>query len=237
MRVLLTRPRAQSERLATILRRRGHEAIFSPLMEIRFVEGAAAIDLAGVHAILATSANGIRALSERTPQRDIPVFAVGPQTAAAAKALGFGSVKDAQGGSLNLAKAVGMWATPDSGTLVHPTGSDYPPQLARALAKKGFRVRTEVVYETIVTPILTEEAVAQLQAQGLGAVMLFSPRSARLFVTAVETAGLEDSVKGLRAVCISSATAEALGALELHSVAIASSPNQDSLIALLEKQA
>ena len=38
--------------------------------------------LDGVQAILATSANGVRALARRTPRRDLPLFAVGPQTAA-----------------------------------------------------------------------------------------------------------------------------------------------------------
>jgi uroporphyrinogen-III synthase len=233
MRVLLTRPHADGEALAAMLRRRGHAVVVSPVMEIRFVEGAQ-LELAGVQAILATSANGIRALARRTSRRDAPVFAVGPQTAAEARALGFASVKDAQGDSIALAKAVKKWAVANAGILLHPTAKDHTPHLATVLSEEGFHVRTEPLYETIEMPRLTQEAVAQLHAQETDAVMLFSPRSAKLFSTAVGRADLREAMPSLRAICISSAAAEPVSPLGLKEIAIAISPNQDSMIALLE---
>lgn len=236
MHVLLTRPCADSQTLAEILRQRGHEVVVSPLMEIRFISGEP-LDLTGMQAILATSANGIRALASRTSSREIPVFAVGPQTAGQARALGFASVKDAQGDSVTLAQAVTTWASPESGFLLHPTANDHTPHLAAILSEQGFGVRTEPLYETIETPGLTDEAVAQLRAATIDAVMLFSARSARLFAAAVERADIRNAMKHLRALCISRAAAESVSSLGIHSIAIAASPNQDSMIALLETSA
>ncbi len=85
MRVLVTRPKEDAEETAQLLAARGHQALVAPLLETRFFDGAA-LTLEGVQAVLATSANGVRALARRTARRDVPLFAVGPQTAEAAKA-------------------------------------------------------------------------------------------------------------------------------------------------------
>ncbi|HJU19517.1 MAG TPA: uroporphyrinogen-III synthase, partial [Stellaceae bacterium] len=58
----MTRPRAESEALAAALRSRGVEAMIEPLIEIED-RAAAPLDLAGVQAVLCTSANGVRALA------------------------------------------------------------------------------------------------------------------------------------------------------------------------------
>ena len=98
----------------------GHDAIIAPLLEIRF-HNRPPVSLDGVQAILATSANGVRALARRTSDRSLLVFCVGPQTAEAAKALGFAHVKNADGDAKALAAAVTQWASPDAGVLLLTT--------------------------------------------------------------------------------------------------------------------
>src|ERR1700735_5942203 len=96
MRVLVTRPSGDAQDTAAKLSAYGHEPLLAPLLEIRFRQGPR-ISLAGVQAMLATSSNGVRALAERVKTHDIAVFAVGPQTTAAARAAGFTAVKNAGG--------------------------------------------------------------------------------------------------------------------------------------------
>src|SRR4029077_17748920 len=84
VRLLITRPRADAEAFAQILRRRGHVAIVAPLMEVVPHDGPP-LALDSVQAVLATSANGVRALAARAARRDVPLYAVGPQTAEAAE--------------------------------------------------------------------------------------------------------------------------------------------------------
>jgi uroporphyrinogen-III synthase len=80
MRVLVTRPQPDALETANMLIARGHQPIVAPLVRVNYHDGPE-IDLSGVQAILATSANGVRALSRRLARRDLPVFAVGPKTA------------------------------------------------------------------------------------------------------------------------------------------------------------
>ena len=62
MRILITRPIEDGKEIAARLVERGHQAVLAPLLTPRFHEGPEP-DLKGVQALLATSANGIRALA------------------------------------------------------------------------------------------------------------------------------------------------------------------------------
>src|SRR5690348_3644654 len=90
-RALVTRPRAEAERLAAALAARGVEAFCEPLLDIRYLDGPP-LDLAAIQAVLCTSANGGRALARRCAARDVPLLAVGETTAARARAEGFRNV-------------------------------------------------------------------------------------------------------------------------------------------------
>ncbi len=104
MRVLITRPEEDAVKIAALLKARGHEGIVAPLLRPNFHDGLD-VSFDGVQAILATSANGVRALVRRTQRRDVPLFAVGPQTEEEAHAHGFTSVRNANGDSRTLAAA------------------------------------------------------------------------------------------------------------------------------------
>jgi len=233
MRILVTRPIEDAERTAAALRARGHEPILSPLMEIRVIDGPE-ISLDGVQAILATSANGARSLARRTARRDVPVFAVGPQTTLAARASGFTDVRDADGNAADLAETVSRWLDPRRGALLHAAGRERKGELAPSLEAAGFAVRTEVLYEAIPAAEFTPDARAALASGKLDAVMLFSPRSAAIFVGLVQQAGLSQACHILTAICISPAASSALDPLKFAQIRVANRPNQDSLLALLD---
>ena len=80
MRVLVTRPRPDADRTAAELSARGHAHLVAPLFKV-VIDADARIDLAGVQAVLVTSANGARALAAVTDRRDIHVLAVGDASA------------------------------------------------------------------------------------------------------------------------------------------------------------
>jgi len=233
MRVLLTRPREESEQLAAALRASGHETVISPVLEIQFVEGPE-LALDDVQAILATSANGIRALARRTARRDVPVLAVGPQTARAAQSVGFRAVRNASGDADALADAVRNRALPDAGALIYAAGRERRSDFEQALVDGGYSVRTEILYDAAEQPVLTREARAALSAAALDAVMLFSSRTAASFAKQVQAAGVAHHCLRLIALCMSEAVAEALEPLRFREMRIAAHPNQDGMLALLD---
>jgi uroporphyrinogen-III synthase len=232
MRVLVTRPLDDSLETATRLAALGHESVIAPLLAIRFRDGNE-ISLDGVQAILATSANGIRALVRRTSRRDVPVFAVGRQSAEEARIAGFGDVRNAEGGSSALAAAASKWCLPGNGTLLHVSGADVAGDLAGALEAHGFTVRREILYEAMAVEGLPGAAQSAIRGNKIDAVLLFSARSSRAFVEGVIAAGLKQACKPLVAVAISAAAAVPLSGLAFREIRIPSSPNQDALLALL----
>ncbi len=228
MRVLVTRPMEDAQAIAVLLNERGHETLIAPLLSVRFHDGPE-LALYGVQAILATSANGVRALARRSARRDLPLFAVGPQTEEAARAAGFAEVKSADGDATALARAAADWAVPGAGAMLHVKGADGDSRLASLLT--GFEVREAVLYD-VAAQLLSSDAVNALRSGLLDAALFFSPRSAQIFRERVQGAGL--LVASLIGVCISRSTAEALAPLEFREVRIAAKPNQAALLACLD---
>jgi uroporphyrinogen-III synthase len=227
MRILVTRPREDAERIARKLASLGHEPVVVPLLETRFLDGDE-IALDGVQAILATSANGVRAFARRSARRDLPLFAVGPQTAQEARAAGFAVVRDAGGDANALGDAASKWAAPEAGMLLHVKGADAPSALAALLGRKGFAAKSVVLYDmaTLAEP---PRELGEAFARGIDAALFFSPRSAGIFKNCAGGLATDAAI----AACISQATASALAPLIFREVRIAKEPNQQALLALL----
>jgi uroporphyrinogen-III synthase len=234
MRVLITRPLEDSQRTARELTKRGHEAVIAPLFAIAFPDGPEP-RLAGVQAVLTTSGNGVRGLARRTMSRDIPLFAVGAQTAAAAEQEGFRDIHDAQGDAAALAALVRAQLRPEAGALLHIAGANATPSLSNELAASGFEIRACAVYDVVEAEDLPAVAASALRTNSLDAVLVFSPRSARLFADRVRRAGLESSCARLIACCISHEAATALEPVTFADRRIAVHPDQDSLLDLLRQ--
>ena len=97
MRLVVTRPLADSERTAAALRARGHQVLVAPLMRVEPV----AADLRGTWAaVIMTSANAPAAIAAN-PAREalikLPAFAVGQRSADAARQAGFSNATAAGG--------------------------------------------------------------------------------------------------------------------------------------------
>jgi len=228
MRVLVTRPAEDGAETAARLRAMGHEPLLAPLLETQFFDMPAPA-LEDVQAILATSANGVRAFARLCARRDLPLFAVGPQTADAAGAAGFTHIRNADGDARALADATARWTTPDKGTLLHVSGEQGSGTLAETLTTHGFQLRKAVLYRVDAASRLPADVQSALAAGALDAALFFSPRSARAFARLAE--GF--SVHGMIAACIIAATAQGLAPLAFASLRIAERPNQDALLARL----
>lgn len=232
MRILITRPAEDARELSQKLEAMGHAVITAPLLKILYADGPE-ISLDGVQAVLATSANGVRAIARRTARRDVPLFAVGPQTESEAREAGFAHLRNADGDAMALARATAQWARPENGALLHAAGAEAPKLLAQALEKQGFTVRREVLYEARAAASLPDSAAEALRGDMLDAVMHFSPRVAATFSDCVMAGGLAGHCKRLIAICISEATAKALSPLHFREMRIAKRPNQQALLELL----
>ena len=233
MRILISRPYEDAARIAEFVRARGHEAVCASLLSVRSFDGPE-LTLDGVAAVVATSANGVRAFARRSERRDLPLLAVGPQTADAARAAGFEHIECADGDAATLAAAVPNWIKPEEGMLLHAASADNEGRAKALLAEEGFAVHVEVLYEVVETEKLPDEARDAIANGSLHAVIVFSPRSARVLRDCIARANLSAACKKMAAVCISRAAADALAPLEFRQVAVAARPNQDALLDCLD---
>jgi uroporphyrinogen-III synthase len=233
MRVLITRPRTDAEELAARLHALGHSTFIEPLIDIVTRKGPP-LDLAGVQALLFTSANGARAAAARTVQRAISVVAVGPATAAAARAAGFLNVVESQGeGVAGLAAHVRTTLTPGKGALLHPAGTATAGDLAASLSAHGFVVRRETLYEARAAESISGALSAELGAGSIAAAMFFSPRTASLFANLIAAAGLVLTCRTIEALALSEAVANALAPLAFRRISIAAKPETSAMLELL----
>ncbi len=183
MRLLLTRPRAQSERFARdFAAALGREIpmVISPLMEI--VPRGLAVDPGAAAGLIFTSENGVAAFAGVEGRRHWPVWCVGERTAAAARAAGFADVSVAGGDAEALVAEI-LAARP-AGPLLHLRGAHAAGDVAGRLTAGGMQTTAAVVYDQR-AQALTVEAEALLADAGAEVLLpLFSPRSAALLVEA-----------------------------------------------------
>jgi uroporphyrinogen-III synthase len=232
-RILVTRPRQDAEPLAEALARRGWQAIIEPMLDIVAVPGDEP-DLAGVQALLATSANGVRALAKLDGARALPVWTVGEVTARCARELGFNVAGCAGGDVAALATLVVARLDPAGGALLHATASHRAGDLAGQLAARGFAVRRAVLYAAQAAETLSPALREALAGRAIEAALFFSPRTAETFARLVEAAALGDCCAALAVFCFSQAVADRLAGLAWRAVVVAARPSQAALLAALD---
>ena len=231
MKVVLTRPDPDNDALSDALSTHGIACLVAPMLTIEATDvpglGAA---LSEAQAILATSANGIRALASAAEGRDVPLIAVGDATAAAARQAGFAQVTSADGDSAALAVLAEAELDPKAGPLVHVAGSHVAGDFETILGAAGFDYRRIEVYDAVATTTLPSALSEALRGAAVDGVAFFSPRTAATFAALVREASLVDTLKSVTAYCLSDAVAAAVEAEPWQRVSIAPRPRIDVLI-------
>jgi uroporphyrinogen-III synthase len=238
LQILVTRPRGEADLFAVALAMRGHDAVVAPLLDI-VVDDAPPLDLAGVQAVLFTSANGVRAFAHTQKNRDLKAFCVGDATAAAARNAGFGTVESASGDVETLAALVQKRLDPKDGTLIHATGTAVAGDLAGVLGAEGFTVRRVQLYRADTATKLPDDAAEALRSGRIDVVTFFSPRTAEIFARLVHDAGLGDSLARVTALALAPSALEIAReqGCRFKAAIAADQPNEASLLEAIDRLA
>lgn len=239
MHLLLTRPQAgpEPDSLHAALTAAGHRVTHAPLLFVTPTGGAPPLD--GVQGLIVTSRNALAAVAAALPDaaRGLPLFAVGPATAARAREVGFKRVIEGTGGARDLVDLIQAEARPSAGALLHLAGDRLAFDLKGALEAIGYEVRCAVVYRTEAATRLPAEAVEALRRGGLDGVILMSPRTAEVYAGLVGAAGLGAAARPLVHYCLSDAVARELAVLGAVRTAVARAPNSQEMLALIAREA
>jgi uroporphyrinogen-III synthase len=241
MAVLVTRPHPDDEITAAALRARGYEVLRAPMLRFEPVAFHDDMD-ARYGAVIVTSANALRGLTSNLKGHrllELPLFAVGEHTAAAARRAGFTHVIPANGdaGSLRdlvLASVKAKQLTKAS-TLLYLAGADLARDLASELGERGFRVVTQTTYRMVPVTSLPREACDAFAANQVEAVLHYSQRSARAFLDAARAAGVEISALAIPQCCISAEVASVVRDAGATQVMVAASPDENALFEALDR--
>lgn len=224
--IWVTRAEPEAATTADRLRALGHVPFVAPLLALSFLE--AEVDLKGVDALAFTSANGVRAFSDASPDRNLRVFAVGDATARAAKAAGFKRVYSAEGDVNALAEGIISRARELKGAVLHPCALEPAGDLVGALSAAGLTARATPLYDTVACAP-AEEVLQRLEATQV--VLLHSPKAAAALSAVLKS----HPAPHLRALCISAATAKPLGKAKLAELAHARLPMEAALFNLIRR--
>ncbi len=224
--VLVTRPAPGDAETAAALAALGWEPVLAPALVLRESPPAA---LPRAQALLLASRAAARAL----PTAPLPVLAVGEGTAAEARARGFDDVTAGEGDAAALASLAAERLDPAAGPLLLAVGRGYGADLAAALRARGFRVVRRVVYAATPTTALPDAARAAIAAGRVAAMLVTSPRGARITAALLRRAGLADATQAMRALVLSPRIADALKPLRFATVEQPVRPDPALLPALL----
>lgn len=206
MRVLLTRPEAQSRAFARLLDPR-FDVIFSPLIKIIFLD--VSIDFSAFDAVAFTSQNGVMAYQSLNGPPGIPAFCVGDKTADVARQAGLKA--QSAGGNVDDLNQLVSRLNPRP-RILHLSGRHTSGTL-------GDDVTRVAAYDQVAQP-LNDSAKAALQLNGDLAIPLFSPRTAEIFQNQ-----LQRSVSSsLHVVCLSQSISSGLDLERFASVRTCGTP-------------
>lgn len=223
MKVLLTRPLAQSEQFAEMLTEafgEDVEVLISPLMRIEFLS--AQQPEGTPDAVVFTSRNGVEGLARLGWLGGQTAYCVGEKTQAAALAAGFRAVSSG-GDVLSLASLLKKKA--QGQTLLYARGTHIARELKGLLTEANITLHEVTVYAQRDEP-MTEKARTSLDKDREFLLPVFSPRSAQRLGQELPS----DRKAIDRVLCISTAAAEIADQEGFTKISIAKRPTADAMM-------
>jgi uroporphyrinogen-III synthase len=221
IRVWITRAEPEASATGERVRALGFEPVVAPVLEVQPVGRAP--DLTGVGALAFTSRNAVRAFAAQSPERSLPVFAVGDATARAATDSGFTEVSSAGGDVAALASLIAGRKEALNGEVLYLAPEEPAGDLVAMLAGDSVRARTCVVYRT--QPREFEPAPSA------EAVLVHSAKAARILAGSRD---LEVIAPIMAAICISPAALEPIQDSSFSGHIVAPAPNEEAMLQTLD---
>ena len=233
MRVLVTRPEPGASRTAARLKSLGHEPIVLPLT------GTAGVPVRGANlpycdVVAVTSANALRF----TPRALLPsltskpLFAVGAETAAAAREAGFDDVVEGPGDATGLATSIQSGVT-GGAAILYLCGRVRHPAFEAALGAAGLNVTTVETYDVTRIEWSDADVLENIVGAAPDAVLLYSAIAAATYSELAGRATLAGALATPRIICLSQRIASAVSAAQHGAIRVATNPTESALLALL----
>ena len=225
--VLITRPTPEAEDFAASVANLGYGTLLDPLLTAQYFSVA---EPSLPQAVVATSAHAFAtpALPEWTR---LPVFVMGENSKASARAAGYQNILSANGDFTALLKLIQATLVP-GGQILYLRGETVRHDLQAQLPL--FSIREEIVYAMRPAQQLRETTVAALRTGAPLTVTLFSPQTATVFARLVDGHGLIPALQRTNVLCLSDAVLESVYNLPWQRSGVAGQPDRQGMLAVLQ---
>lgn len=231
LRIIVTRPQPDADFTALKLKDIGQVPLIAPTL--RFAPLSITLpDPTKLSGLVATSANALRALSERGELdrfRHLHAFVVGDATAETAVAFGFERVTSADGTATELAIMLRKVAEPQRLLYVH--GRDRAADLVAMVATARHLIISCPVYEMRPITDLPSSVILAIDGGAVDVALFYSRRAAEFFADAARKATI--AATELACLCLSEEIAETLRKKGFHRCFAAARPTEAALFELL----
>lgn len=227
MRLLMTRPEPDATLSATKLRALGHQVTVDPVLRITF--SSKPFNWDGTSDLIATSKNGIRALStvaNPTLKREATLFTVGDASADLAREYGFGKVRSANG---TIDELVPLLIEHARKHVTYIAGRDRKGELENKLQARGFTVDLQERYKADMSPALHEKTVDLLKNGAFDAVLLYSKRTAEVFIKLIAKHNISHSTNKLTVFCLANVIRRVFDSENGPQLIVAEEPTEQAL--------
>lgn len=237
-RILITRPQPSAARFASILHQEKCETFIEPMAEcVAFTRDEIAQQLAQhspPQTLIITSSAAIHSGCETLFPPDLPVWAVGSASAAAAQQAGFLHVHAGDNDAAALAQRITQ-LVPKNTALLYLRAEEIAYDLANHLRRAGYLVEECVTYRMQPRAALTDDLITAIRKKQIHVATFFSAAAAQSWGRLVKQAALFDDCAGICAVAFSPQVAEALRAIGWKSLLICPEPKMDCMIKTLRQ--
>lgn len=226
---LITRPITEAEPTGAKLERMGFRAAYAPMLRVEPVSFEIPDEK---RSLIITSKNGARFGLANIGNKGRPLFAVGEQTAAEARALGFTNITVGPGTARQLVPLLLECGLTQKREYAHLCGSVVSYNIASVLQDAGLDAVSTVTYQTVPNRVFSPSVQEEIDMGEIENVLFYSPRTATIFEEAISENDKHDWLPNLNAYCLSNRIADdLLGPWKTINAAVL--PTEKALLSLL----
>lgn len=235
MHILLTRPYFQSLATQKELEASGNTVSFSPVLNIQQCEYDDTI-FENSAAFVVTSANAAIQLCMRDEiDLSLPVYAVGPATAAPLINAGFINVHIGEGDAEGLIPIILKRQTRSQGVITYLSGQNVTEDIADTLQKYDYQARRVIAYKASPIQRLPDTTQALFKQGNIGIVVFMSYRTALHFTQLIEDAGLSNQLRHINAICMSEQVVTGLNTQDWQDIYVPQAPSLPAIYAEISR--
>lgn len=205
--ILVTRPLDEATPTAEKLEALGHRVVIAPMIQIDPVSFEIPDE---DRSLIITSKNGARHGLANIGNKERPIFAVGEQTAAEARRLGFTNITVGAGTARQLVPILLEAGVTNKRKYTHLAGNVISYNIADVLVQEGIDADSTVTYQSRALRSFSAGVQEAMEEGEIDVALFYSPRTATTFEEATAEYGRSDWLNKMDAVCLSTRVAQNL---------------------------